>query len=176
MKQLVAFVEGDTLRYFMSEGDKVTQVAQVVNPGFNVRDVVQLGNMLAEALWLNGDRPATDSATETAAERKRRLNRENYHRNKTKPQSAAPARRGRPPGGGLSPRVTFEQMLEYIREHPGVRPSELGAALMPDEDSKVRNRTIGNRLRAMTVRSERAGVPPPVRAEREDYATRLYAT
>lgn len=154
----MAFVEGETLRYFVSEdGDQVTQVAQMVNPGLDVRDVLQLGNVLAHALRLNGDKP------------------------KRQPRAAPPElpperpRRGRPPAGvGLLYNVTVEDIIGYVRKHPGSRPSEIAAALMPRLASKPRNQTIGNRLRAYFDKCERAGTAPAVRTVREGAASRIY--
>ena len=58
MRQLVAIAEGDSLRFFTSERGKVTQIAQILNPGFEVRDIIGLGDVLTEALGLNGQSPA----------------------------------------------------------------------------------------------------------------------
>jgi len=58
VRQRVAIAEGDSLRFFTSERGKVTQIAQILNPGFEVRDIIGLGDVLTEALGLNGQSPA----------------------------------------------------------------------------------------------------------------------
>jgi len=64
----VAFVDGPTVRFFVADGNKVDQVAEVSHrAGMDVRDVVALGNMLSEALHLNGDAPAPAPRAKAAA-------------------------------------------------------------------------------------------------------------
>ena len=43
MRQLVAVVADGSVRYFIAEGDEVTQIAQITDPGANVATIIEIG-------------------------------------------------------------------------------------------------------------------------------------
>lgn len=62
MKQLVSVVTETSVLYLTHDSDsdsaEATQIAQVINPGLGIADVVRLGVTLGQALQLNGHRRA----------------------------------------------------------------------------------------------------------------------
>lgn len=184
MRQIVAFVEGETLRYFVSDdgGQEIRQIAEMVNPGLDVRDVLQLGDMLSHALHLNGDAPAP---AETEREKRNRKAREAYHRNKDRATGAAakrpplPPEQRRPPGRlpGIPHErrhsVTIEQIIDVIRQHPeGCRPVDIAEAVgvTPGFSLSEMRQVIDNRLRVYFERCERRGEQPAIRRVASDDA------
>lgn len=53
MRQLVSVVTDEAVRYFVQDGDDVQQIAQTINPGFDVPAVIELGSTLSSALRLD---------------------------------------------------------------------------------------------------------------------------
>lgn len=109
----MAFAEGETLRYFVSDGgDGVTQIAQLLNPGLDVREVVQLGNVLGHALRLNGT-------------------------------VAAPVERPTlPPGQAVPPKPRGEgsigdEVLTALRQRPDCRAAELSEFMFGDRRERA---------------------------------------
>lgn len=156
MRQLVAFVEGDTLRYFVSEdGEQVRQVAEVINPGFDVRDVLQLGNVLSEALRLNGHRPPKRQPAVALP---------------PAPPKPAASKRRRPPGS-YSINIDIDDVIAAVRRQPGRTGAELGAELLPSYERVAANSAIGYRFNAYLDSCQRDGTEPAIRAEKGSYPT-----
>lgn len=117
MRQLVSVVTPESVSYFLAEegtDTPVQQVAQVLNTGLAVADVIDLGSNLLGALRLNGHKsrpravaPPTQPALEPAP-----------------PEPAPVKRTGRPKGiPGKRPMqrwgFTGERVLADLRAHPG---------------------------------------------------------
>lgn len=105
MRQLVSVVDPDQIRYFVHEDDDVTQVAQILNPGLGVRDVIELGTMLGglyeRPRAVNGHGPD--------------------HRAVAAPAPAALPAQGYRPGEGTQRAA----ILDYIAAHPGQVAAEI---------------------------------------------------
>jgi hypothetical protein len=110
MRQLVSVVTGESVSYFVSDDDDtVTQVAQVINPGFGVGEVVELGSSLVDVLRLNGKRKRVSELPTPAREIEPA----------PKPVEPAPKRARRnimPSRGEVAERKTAT--VEYVRAHP----------------------------------------------------------
>lgn len=143
MKQIVSVVNDRAILYFVTDehGDDVRQIAQIVNPGLEVNDIVSLGVNLSDVLRLNGVIPTV--ASEPIA------------------VPSAPVRRA----GGTAPRswgLTMPMVLADVVDHPGSTSHEIAERLL-DEVSHGSLQAVNNvlfRLRAKgSVRyGERQGV------------------
>lgn len=68
MRQLVSVVQETGVAWFLTDeaGEAATQIAQTINPGWGVGDVVEVGVQLTDMLRLNGKhRPKPPPAVET---------------------------------------------------------------------------------------------------------------
>lgn len=149
MRQLIAVAEGDTLRYFLStDGESIAQVAQVLNPGLDVADVLRLGNVLTEALRLNGHQPAVATAAT--------------------PLPPAPMPKRRRPFRNADHRApTLEEIFAFIRDHGGCTTGEIAAALVPVPLGNTKPvQTINNRIISYRKRCHDQGVPSLIDSEK----------
>ncbi len=132
MRQLVSVVTEQTVSYFLAEdgSDQVHQVAQVMNTGLEVGDVIDLGANLLDALKLNGHRKVVGAPATSAIQRALREPEPAQPElipAPAKPKSKPRKPTGQPPGRprGPSPRpiqrwgFTRERVLEDLEAHPG---------------------------------------------------------
>lgn len=141
MRQLVTIVRDGQLLLFTQDGDDVQQVAQLVDPGLDVRDVVGLGVTLG-ALYEPKRRPAPARSLPPAPEAK------------STTKSAQGVRRGYTPTG-----ITDAQTLAAVAAHPGSTPQQLAVILLGVAATQGAKDAIVTRLWKLakngSVRSER---------------------
>ena len=130
MRQLVSVVTDEHVVYVLHDGDAAVQVAQVVNPGLSVPDVIELGASLAEALRLNGKPRRVQRAELPPAPPAEKP---------TKPKASkrSQAQRTRVSWG-----LTREQVLDDIRAHPDTTTVEIAVRLLggdPPDDRAVQS-------------------------------------
>jgi len=168
MKQLASTFADGKLRYYLAddESDEIEEVAIIKpGPGFggDASAMVALGFGLLHEAGYNGHKKGASRQPALVA---------GPHVPHELP-SAPPSRRGRKPSGTY--RVTVDDIFDYLREHPGSRPSEIGKALLPAAPRVRQGQTIGNRLRAYLVACQRSGIRPRVHVERQGpHNTRYY--
>lgn len=135
MRQLVSVVTETSVAYYLTEGDsdEVQQVAQVLNTGLAVPDVVELGANLLDALRLNGHRKAGVAATAPTPALPPAPPR----------QTPAPARKvGRPRGPAKRPMrrwgFTKANVLADLRAHPGSTYAEAAERISGSPDAAAK--------------------------------------
>lgn len=161
MKQLAStFTEGK-LRYYLadSESDEIEEVAIIKpGPGFggDPSAMVTLGFGLLHEAGYNGHKKGAGRQPALVAERpvQQAL------------PPALPFTRKRKPAGTY--KVTVEDIIEYLREHPGSRPSEIGQALLPAAPRQRQGQTITNRVGSYFRACEKAGIRPVLHVDRQD--------
>jgi hypothetical protein len=144
-------VSDGSLRYFLHDGGEVTQVAQLVDPGVDVAAVIEIGVSLGS---LYEQLPVTGLANGKAV------------------KAAEPAKATALPGPPKAPAeryfrqgITTEEVVAYIRKHPGVRTTMIAADLLPGKarpGATGARQTIDNRLRSLVAKHEAAGTECPV--------------
>lgn len=129
MRQLVSVVTEETVSYYLADDggdDEVVKVAQVLNDGLGVPEVIDLGANLVAALRLNGHRrksvtaPAAKPLPEPAKP--------------AKPAQAKPAQAKRP---RVSWGLTGDRVLADIRAHPGTTFAEIAQRLTGSDDRRA---------------------------------------
>jgi hypothetical protein len=127
MRQIVSLVKDERVQFALvdTEAGTMSMFAEVhVPPTFGINEAVTLGTNLIEALGLNGAQPVSggdsvESPPETARQRRNRLAREKYHRDRTR----TPPRKRLPP------------MSEETRARMSTRTSKAsGARYIPDDE------------------------------------------
>lgn len=160
MRQLVAVVMPDTVTYFLDDGHAhAEQLATVARREMDVTQILELGANLADVLGVNGPAP-------TPARAPKQLSLPPVSRH-----PLAPLRRRQ------QHVLTIEEIVDYVREHPGVRPSEIADDLVdkPGLDRVRRAQVVNNRISSYFDRCKKAGVAPAIRREYgEGGATHLH--
>ena len=125
MRQLVSVVTDQTVSYFLQDEDPeapVLQVAQVLNMGLDVPEVLDLGANLVQSLKLNG-RGARARAQIAAPAPRAMKPATQPELEPVKPEPPARNRGGRPKGPAKRPMrrwgFTREAVLADLRAHPG---------------------------------------------------------
>lgn len=129
MRQLVCVVTDDAVRYLIQEdgSDEVTQIAQVVNSGLTVTQVIELGASLSVTL--------------------------NSHRRKAKPATTpvapAPAQQPSPRSVAQKHRKQWglkgDMVAEVLAKHPeGMFVEEIATALINDASTGARQATAAH--------------------------------
>lgn len=125
MRQLVSVIADGSVRYFVHDGDRVRQIAEIVDPGADVTTVIEIGVSLA-ALYesRNGDKP------------------------KPKPAPAAASPPARPAGKRPMRRwgASQDAVLADLRAHPGSSVAEIATRVTGSDEHGARqtvNATLG---------------------------------
>lgn len=153
MRQLVSVVTEETVSYFLTdvEGTEAKQVAQVLNPGFMVGDVIETGVVLTQVLRLNGKAPKIKALGPAPAP-------------ELPPAPPAPEREKKRPGIRVS-RLTLDHIVDYVADHPGCRTGDIVAGLQVWQDAGTKpGQAVSNRLLAHDA-NVKAGKPARLRYE-----------
>lgn len=149
MRHLVSVVTDQHVSYFVSDGDEVEQMAQVANRGLDVRGVIRLGDVLVEALGLNGHKVAARRQPALVADAPPRL-------------PPAPSRKGQAPYP-----YTINKIIEFVDAHPeGVSYADLWEALLPTFDKRKAIAAMAFKIKAHLRACEDEGVLAEFRIER----------
>lgn len=143
VRQIVAVVQPDTVSWYVTEGDdEAHQLAQVVNNGLSVRDVIGLGAMFVEALGVGGKTRKVTSPPRAIGPAPG----EQQTTAKPKGKTASGKRRQR--SADKLPRKTWglsaAQVLDHLREYPDSTTGEIVTRLLPDDVRDPRASKIVN--------------------------------
>lgn len=147
MRMVVAVIKDGRANYLLAEGKHVDQLALVnVPPSFDVEQAVRVGLGLIDDLALNGDTPSPPKPARATVPKK------------------APAKKAAPKGmRGRQLPVTREDVLQYVREHPGKSTSDIAqaaAAAYGIAYTDIVRSGVASRLQSWAN-----SVPPLVRSE-----------
>lgn len=181
MRQLVSVLTDTGVSYFTAdENGDAQQVAQLINPGFAVPDVVELGLQLTDVLRLNGHsttgrqvkalpgRTTTAKASLEAPAAKRR-------KAAAAPVKAAPVKAAGKPRRAYQTRGTsLTTTREYLRTHPQARVAEIARALIGTDDKSTRA-AISAQLGVLWKRGELIREQDPDWRTNGNHRTQLYS-
>ena len=155
MRQLVSVVTDEHVSYFVHDDgdDEAQQIAQVINPGFDVAEIVELGASLTTVLHLNGKRPKKAAALTEPAPAVA-VTPELTARGTPRRRKASPRRRD---WGTTTPGV-----LADVRAHPDSTTFEIATRLL-DDTTQAAQQAINNALHRLrdsghVIYGERPGV------------------
>lgn len=142
MRQLVSVVSDTHVAYFVQDGDDVRQIAHVVNPGFAVPEVIELGVQLQGALRINGTTikrspsptalPAAQSTQTTQVPAPpERAAEASAQRAQTRTRQQQ-GQRGRVEWG-----LSQAKVLDDLRAHPGTTRTDIAERLTGSRASKA---------------------------------------
>jgi len=159
MKQLASTFTDGKIRYYLadSEADEIEEIA-IIKPGpaFSGKpsEMVALGFGLLHEAGYNGHRKGAPRQPALVVDAP------------VPPElpPAPPSRRGQH-SKRRQHRLSIEQVIDYIRKHPGSRPVEIGAALLPSTEHS--GQVVNNRMYAYEIRCEQHGIPSAVRRVKE---------
>ena len=168
MRQLAStFVDGK-LRYYVtdSESDAIEEIAIIKpGPGFkaDASGMVALGFGLLHEAGYNGHKKGAARQPAQVAESPVQQALPPAPSSKQR-QAFGPRRRHR---------LTIEQVIDYIRKHPGSRPTEIGAALLPGTPDA--GQVVNNRIYQYETMCGQRGIKSVLRKHREaGNVTRYY--
>jgi hypothetical protein len=157
MRQLISIVRDDRVRFLVDDGEGAHQIAEIINPGFDDRAVVDLGAGLVELLGLNGHKRGAHRQPALKAEAPAPAALPPGPKAKAKVANEPVKRKPGRPKGGFSYPVTRQQCVDYLAANPGATTIEIAKLLLPHIALHPARQAIDNRLRPMTKLS-----PPQV--------------
>lgn len=160
MRQLVSIVTDNSVAYYLDPGDGegVSQVAQIINPGLGVNDVIDFGSVVTQVLSLNGNgRRRARGDRSVGPPRQPELEPETRAQPEPEPEPAR-TKKGTPRKRAAAQTrrdwgLRMDDVLAYVMDHPGAITHEIAADLLGTTEHGALQ-TINNHLHRLRQAGE----------------------